>query len=325
MPKALVSALLGLMLTAAAREPASGNPALEPGMVHAGAERGLSAAPAEASDAQTAAPADSPVGPADRQFRRFALHAGLLALIAAGVITGIVLARRGRALPIREIPGLLAFDEAVARATEMGRPTLFTCGGMAEIRRLQVYASMPMLREVAGLSARLGNRLIVPVCFPEALPLHTNAIRDAYLEADALEEYRPDDIRYFPGAQFFFAMAAAGWMLQERPAACFYFGYWEGDALLFAETGQTIDALQIAGTDQLYQIPFFVAACDYTIIGEEFWAASAKLSREPGLLGSLGAQDIFKLALLAVIVLGCLLALHPAVAAWLDDVRTAFA
>jgi len=50
------------------------------------------------------------------------------------------------------------------------------------------------------------------------------------------------------------------------------------------------------------QLPFFVAACDYTLIGEEIYAASAYLSREPVLLGSLKGQDWGKaLAILAVL------------------------
>jgi hypothetical protein len=184
---------------------------------------------------------------------------------------------------------------------------------------------MPLLRQVAKLSAELGNRLIVPVGFAETLPVHTNAVREAYLEANALDSYRQDDVRFFPGAQFFFAMASLGWMLKEKPAACFYFGWWEADSLMFAETGQTINAMQIAGTDQLYQVPFFVAACDYTIIGEEFWAASAKISQDPQLLGSLGAQDLFKLAILAVLVLGVLACFHPAAVAFFEELRKTFA
>ena len=256
--------------------------------------------------------------------RRFAAHATLFGLIVSGVLVGIVLARRGHALPIRDIPGLSAFDEAVARATEMGRPSLFTTGGVCEIRRVQLYASMPLLRRVAALSGELGNRLIVSVAYPETLPVHTNAVRDGYADVAALEEYRPDDVRYFPGGQFFFAMATMGWMLRERPAACFYFGWWEADSLMLAETGQTIGALQIAGTDQLPQIPFFVVACDYTIIGEEFWAASAKASRDPGLLGSFGAQDLFKLAMITAIVVGVLLCQHDGFARWVDAVRNVF-
>ncbi|HEC83509.1 MAG TPA: hypothetical protein ENI46_03350, partial [Firmicutes bacterium] len=41
--------------------------------------------------------------------------------------------------------------------------------------------------------------------------------------------------------------------------------------------------------------------CDYTLIGEELYAASAYLSREPVLLGSIKAQDIIKAILMTVI------------------------
>jgi hypothetical protein len=252
---------------------------------------------------------------------RFAAYATLLILIVAGVLAGIVLARCGRALPIRDIPGLSAFDEAVARATEMGRPALFTTGGVCDPRRVQLYASMPLLRRVAALSGELGNRLVVPVAYAETLPVHANATRDGYIDAGALGDYRSDDVRYFPGGQFFFAMATMGWMLKEQPAACFYFGWWEADSLMLAETGQTINALQIAGTDQLYQVPFFVVACDYTIIGEEFWASSAKMSGEPGLLGSLGAQDLFKLAIVGLMVAGILLCQHGEFAVWIASLK----
>jgi hypothetical protein len=269
------------------------------------ADNGLAPEAAELS----AAPQESEQLPSDNG-RRFAVYGTLLGLIVAGVLVGIALARRGHALPIREIPGLSAFDEAVARATEMGRPALFTTGGVCDPRRVQLYASMPLLRRVAALSGELGNRLIVPVAYPETLPVHANATRDGYIDAGALADYRADDVRYFPGGQFFFAIATMGWMLKEQPAACFYFGWWEADSLMLAETGQTINALQIAGTDQLLQVPFFVVTCDYTIIGEEFWASSAKMSGEPGLLGSLGAQDLFKLTLVALMVAGLLLSQH---------------
>lgn len=255
---------------------------------------------------------------------RYLVYGIVLVVIVAGVLVAIGLARRGRSLPVREIAGLTVFEEAVARATEMGRPTLFTCGGTCEMRRVQLFASMPLLRHVAKLSGQLGNRLIVPVGFPETLPVHANAMRDGYLEADAPDLFRSEDVRFFPGGQFFFAMAAMGWMLKERPATCFYFGWWEADSLMFAETGQTIGAMQIAGTDQLYQVPFFVAACDYALIGEEFWAASAKISQDPQLLGSIGAQDVFKLVMLGLIVLGILACFVPALDGWMDQAVRAY-
>ncbi len=258
-------------------------------------------------DPTTPSPEDIARAEVQRDIRYY-LPRVLVLLLVGAIIAGILIVRAGHVPTLREIPGLMVFDEAVARATEMGRPTLFTAGGASDLKRVQTFAAMPMLRKVAELSGELGNRLIVPVCYPETIPVHVNAMKDGYAEAGAADMFHADDVHYYPGGQFFFAIASMGWMMRERPATCFYFGHWEADSLLFAETGQTLNAMQIAGTDQLYQIPFFVASCDYTIIGEEFWAASAKMSEDPNLLGSVAAQDVYKISALAFIVIGSLLA-----------------
>ncbi|MFQ6133515.1 MAG: DUF6754 domain-containing protein, partial [Armatimonadota bacterium] len=52
------------------------------------------------------------------------------------------------------------------------------------------------------------------------------------------------------------------------------------------------------------QLPFFVAACDYTLMGEELYAATAYLSQEPRLLGSLKGQDWCKLVIMGLLLLG---------------------
>ena len=49
--------------------------------------------------------------------------------------------------------------------------------------------------------------------------------------------------------------------------------------------------------------------CDYTLIGEELYAASAYLSREPMLLGSLKGQDYGKVMIFGAIVIGVILEL----------------
>ena len=67
-------------------------------------------------------------------------------------------------------------------------------------------------------------------------------------------------------------------------------------------------AIQIAGTDADHQLPFFVTTCDYTLIGEELYAASAYLSREPIQVGTLLGQDIGKALILCVLGVGTVLA-----------------
>ena len=96
-------------------------------------------------------------------------------------------------------------------------------------------------------------------------------------------------------------------MLRDKPAANIYLGSFYAESLLLAETGFATGAIQIAGTAQVAQLPFFVVACDYTLIGEELYAAGAYLTREPRLLGSLKGSDYMKVALIAAIVVGCVL------------------
>ena len=89
-------------------------------------------------------------------------------------------------------------------------------------------------------------------------------------------------------------------------------GYF-AESLLLTETGASTGAIQIAGTDSDHQLPFFVTTCDYTLIGEELYAASAYLSREPIQVGTLRGQDIGKALILAVLLSGTVLATAGAV------------
>jgi hypothetical protein len=95
-------------------------------------------------------------------------------------------------------------------------------------------------------------------------------------------------------------------MVREKPATIFMQGSFYAESLILAETGNAIGAIQIAGTAQPAQLPFFVAACDYTLLGEELFVAGAYLSREPRQLGSIKGQDIGKAVILLTLLLGAL-------------------
>ena len=75
---------------------------------------------------------------------------GMLALVdlAAPSSCSSLLARRARKLNIRKIAGLEAVEEAVGRATEMGRPCLFV-PGMQDMNDIQTIAGLSMLSRVA--------------------------------------------------------------------------------------------------------------------------------------------------------------------------------
>ncbi len=187
----------------------------------------------------------------------------------------------------------------------MGRPILYI-PGISTISDVATIASLNILGQVAKKVASYQSRIIVPNRDPIVLPVTQDVVKLAFTEAGFPQDYREDDIYFVTNDQFAYAAAVCGTMVREKPGANLLLGMFYAESLILAETGASTGAIQIAGTDAVSQLPFFVTACDYTIIGEELYAASAYIGREPTLLGSLKGQDIYKLICIAVIVLGVL-------------------
>ena len=211
-------------------------------------------------------------------------------------------AKKGVDIPIRRIPGLDALDEAIGRSTEMGRPVLYV-PGIDEIKEIQTIYSMMILRHVARKTAEFGTPLIVPVKDSVVMTFAEEAVKQGCMDAGRPDAFVADNVRYLSNEQFAYCAGVAGIMNREKPAANIMLGMFFAESLILAETGFSTGAIQVAGTAKQHQLPFFVAACDYTIMGEEYFAVTAYLTREPGLLGTIRAADVTKmLAILAILV-----------------------
>jgi hypothetical protein len=222
-------------------------------------------------------------------------------------IAFIILARKGKELYVRPLAGIEAVDEAIGRATEMGRPILYIMGlGSADM--IATIASFTILSRVAKKTAEYQTAILMPCCDPIVMAVAQETVRSAYLEAGRPDQYKEENIFYLTSMQFAYVAGVNGIMLREKPATNFYLGKFYAESLLLAETGSLAGSIQISGTDEIAQIPFFVAATDYTLIGEELYAASAYLGREPVLLGTLKAQDWGKALVMIALILGALAA-----------------
>ena len=227
-------------------------------------------------------------------------------LICGSVIVFIEMARRGKTLKIRKIAGLEAIKDAVGRATEMGRSCFFV-PGIQDINDIQTVAGITILAQVAKTTADYRATLEVPTSRSLVMTTARDTVEAAYLQAGRPDEYNEDDIYYVTDEQFGYVASVTGKMVRDKPAACFYMGAFYAESLILAETGNSVGAIQVAGTAMPTQLPFFVAACDFTLIGEEFFAASAYLSGEPQQLGSLKGQDFGKLIGGILLLAGCLI------------------
>jgi hypothetical protein len=226
-------------------------------------------------------------------------------LITLLLVYAIQVFRRKEAF-IRPIAGLEEIDNAVGRATEMGRPIMFV-PGWGTLGEPCTVASLMILAQVAKKSAEFDIRLISPHCDYMVLPLAQELVQTSYNEVGRPDAYNQNDIFFVSYDQFPFCAGVNGITVRERVATIFYMGFFNAEALLLTETGNQAGSIQIAGTDSTTQVPFFITTCDYTLIGEEFYAASAYLSKNHELVCMLKTQDYYKLVLVLIILVGSLL------------------
>lgn len=239
--------------------------------------------------------------------------------MAAGTITRLVFclcflavyllfynrAKQGAEVRIRRIPGLDAIDEAVGRCTEMGKPVHYTFGrGDFDS---SVLASFAILSYTASKCASNGTTLIVTNSRPEVHALTEEIVATAYKTAGQPDAYKPDNIRFFSDLVSAYAAGIYGVFMREKPGANIMLGNLYGESMLLGEVGHQIGAVQIGGSVQTPQVPFLVATCDYTLIGDELFAAGAHISQDPAQVGSIAAQDFGKWVAIATILLGTVL------------------
>ncbi len=216
-------------------------------------------------------------------------------------------ARMGKEIFIRRLAGLDAIDEAVGRSTEMGKPVVFV-HGLTGLDDPTTISAIAILKYIAKKVAMYEIDLIVPNTDPLVLLASKEAVKEGMLEAGRPDVYREENIMFLTTQQFGYAAGVNGILVRERPGATFFMGYFYAESLVMAETAYSIGSISIAGTTAITQLPFFIAACDYTLIGEEMYAASAYLSRNPVEIGTIKSEDVAKVVLIFAIVVGVILA-----------------
>ncbi len=217
---------------------------------------------------------------------------------------------------LRQIPGLQAIEDAIGRATEMARPVLYTPGWGGDIQRPTTIASMSILSHVAEKTALYNCPLLYPTHDPVIMSVAQEVVRESYAKGGFADRYVQEQIRYVSSSQFGYAAAVEGMITRSEPAAVFLLGTFEAESLIMAESGNSVGAIQIAGTDSTIQLAFFIVACDYTLIGEELFAASGYLSNDRAILASIWAQDILKVAIAVFLIVAAVWAAVAPTSTW---------
>jgi hypothetical protein len=234
-------------------------------------------------------------------------------LVLLGLLyIAIELSRRGIRVPkIREFAALQAIPEAIGRAAELNRPVHISTGigGLSDEWAPMTIAAMAILRSVVEYCGKLG----VPVKYfcirAHMLPAMQDLVRGGYVRGGRPERYSEDMVEFIGDGQQRALMAAMmGYISREKPAVNILLGATFYETYISLGCGAVQGCLQIAGTPRLYYQGILVALADYPLIGQELYAAAAKVSGNPPDLGSIAGQDYNTVVCLILIVVTTILA-----------------
>ncbi len=235
-----------------------------------------------------------------------------LAMLVGLTILFLAAERLVRSVTIRRLAGIDAMQEAINRATETGRPVHYSVGSRPTgvttggEYGAAILAGLGILGYVSRQCARQNVDLVVTSNSPETYPIVGQIVRESYVAEGHLDGFHPENIQFLSGDGTAYCVAVMGLFEREKIAANFMIGHWEAETMIILETGAGIGAIQIAGA-HIARMGDMIIAADYTIIGEEMYAASAYLSDDPALKRQVRGQDIAKLIILALILVGAAL------------------
>jgi hypothetical protein len=213
------------------------------------------------------------------------------------------LVKRGKIPYIRKIPALDAIEEAVGRCVEMGRPVYYPLGaaGFGDAWTGGKMAALSLINYTATLCAERGIKLLTGTTHTALIPMIDDVVSQAYSNKGIPELHNISDIRWFP-SQMAYVAGTDTIFKYEKPGAQIMIDTWWAEALAFCEIGRRAGAFQIGGTDYRPYMPYFIATCDYALIGEEIFIASAYINPEPGPKATVYAEDLMKFLLIGITI-----------------------
>jgi len=212
--------------------------------------------------------------------------------------------RRGKKFVFRRIIGLDAVKDLIGRATEMGGKIHYTPGGRSSLggeRAMDSIVGLSILGYVAKMAAENDIEITTTVGTPENQAIATAVVSQSNIAAGKPE--RAVDVRYY-GSQFATSAGILGIIARENVGANIMIGNYGADAIILAEAAQTHGVMQIGGCAVPGNLPFFMAICDYYLMGEEMYAAAAISTGNPIDLAIIAAEDIPKWLIFLLVVIG---------------------
>ena len=228
-----------------------------------------------------------------------------LVLLAAILLAALTLIKRKSPPVFREIPALARVRRAAGMAVEdgtrlhvsLGRGGLLTRHGAAGL------AGLALLRQLSEQTSVSDRPPIASSGDPVLSALSQDTLHAAYLSAGAEELYQPAYGRLAGLTPFSYAAGTIPIIRNEQISTNVLIGDFGSEVALLADAAERESAVLVgAASDPAAQAILFATTSD-PMMGEELFAASAYVGREPSHRASLQVQDILRwLIILALLV-----------------------
>jgi len=239
---------------------------------------------------------------------------GLVSLVFILVFFGliIILAVAGRNRPgieLRDIPAFTKVRRAIEIAVEAGSRLHISIGRgtITGTESAAAFIGLSMLEKMTT-SASTGDRPpIVTTGNPALSILAQDTLKNAYQDIGIIDQYKPTSCQLTGLTPFSYAAGAVPIVRDKKSQTSILIGHFGVEAALLTDGCERAGNMTLAGTDDMSAQAILYATADEQLIGEELYAGGAYINGDPIHTASLRAQDVIRLLLIVVILLGILL------------------
>jgi hypothetical protein len=238
-----------------------------------------------------------------------------LALLSFAWITGYWFIRRalsGKVPKVRKIAALGGIDEAIGRATEMGRPVHWTHGhggaGLYSDRSGDHMAGLSILSYVARRCFELGAELKASVGFAEMVPVAEDVIYQQALATGHPEYFKRDLVLYNTDNWIGYDLYTMTSIVDMKAGANILTGNVDTTTgAIIACGGILAGAMNIVGSRRADAIAQMVPFSDYFLMGDELPAAGAIISGDVDTIACVISGDLSKILYIVIIFMATIM------------------
>jgi hypothetical protein len=233
----------------------------------------------------------------------------VIVIVFAGLM--IIFAVAGSKYPGRNLREILAFTRlrrAVGLAVEAGTRLHVSLGrgGIIGPESGSALVGFTMLERITR-AASISDRPPVATSGDSVLSiLSQDTLRSAHRAMGIDQAYNPDSAQLTGLTPFSYAAGTMPVIRDSQVSANVLVGHFGSEAILLSDAGERAGSITIAGTDSITGQAVLFAASHEPLIGEDVFAGGAYLNAGPFHIASLRTQDVFRWAIIVIILVGAI-------------------